>query len=504
MVPGGVSGNPMEAVDGGSGTKKRCRNSPPSECSPMLFTSLPFVVLVLTTLILYYAPPLRSWQMLVLTLSSFLFYSWEAPILVFLLMFSIAINVVTSYYISRGNPAHRKFWAVAGVALNLGTLLFFKYSPMFARTFFGGDNGSIGHFLMTIPLPIGISFFTFLGISLVVEVYRSKKPDDPFRYPDVVPASFREHLANTMLFKSLFPCLLAGPIIKAHEFFPQIGPKFVRDIPWQTAFRALVVGYFLKMVVADNLKDATFWIEYPHFLSKSSFTLLTLLFGYSMQIFADFAGYSLIAIGLAALFGYKLPQNFNYPYISRSFAEFWRRWHISLSSWLREYLYLPLGGNRRGTVRAYFNLFVVMFLGGLWHGAAWSYAVWGTFHGLALALERLGKNRIRFPENRLFSVLQAIVVFSFVTLAWLLFKLPKFSEVIAYLGAIVHSRAETDSVLVGHVMWHSAPVVAYYAWHMLKQRLPALARFDSILLGILLAGIVLDSGTTGKFIYFQF
>jgi alginate O-acetyltransferase complex protein AlgI len=470
----------------------------------MLFTSLPFAVLVLITLLLYYAQPLRKWQILILTIASFFFYSWEAPILVFLLIFSIAINVVTSYYISRGNPAHQKAWAIAGVLLNLGALLFFKYSPMFAKTFFGGDHGSIGHFLMTIPLPIGISFFTFQGISLVVEVFRSKQPNDPFGYPEMVPPTFKEHLKNTMLFKSFFPSLVAGPIIKAHEFYPQITPKFVREIPWDTAFRALVVGYFLKMVVADNIKDSTFWIEFPYFLNYSSLTLVTLLFGYSMQIFADFAGYSLIAIGLAALFGYTLPQNFNYPYISQSFAEFWRRWHISLSTWLREYLYLPLGGNRRGNVRTYFNLFIVMFLGGLWHGAAWSYAVWGTFHGLALALERLGKNWIRLPENAFFSVLRALMVFSFVTLAWLLFKLPKFSDVIAYLGALAGNRAVTDATITGHVIWYSIPVIGYYGWHLLKRKVPGISRYDYLLLGIMLAAIILDSGTTGKFIYFQF
>lgn len=470
----------------------------------MLFTSLPFAVLVLITLLLYYAPPLRNWQILILTVASFFFYSWEAPILVFLLIFSIAINVITSYYISRGNPAHQKAWAIAGVLLNLGALLFFKYSPMFAKTFFGGDHGSIGHFLMTIPLPIGISFFTFQGISLVVEVFRSKQPDDPFGYPEMVPPTFKEHLKNTMLFKSFFPSLVAGPIIKAHEFYPQIQPKLVREIPWETAFRALVVGYFLKMVVADNIKDSTFWIEFPYFLNYSSLTLVTLLFGYSMQIFADFAGYSLIAIGLAALFGYTLPQNFNYPYISQSFAEFWRRWHISLSTWLREYLYLPLGGNRRGNVRTYFNLFIVMLLGGLWHGAAWSYAVWGTFHGLALALERLGKNWIRLPETAVVSVIRALLVFSFVTLAWLLFKLPRFSDVIAYLGALFSNRAVTDATITGHVIWYSIPVIAYYGWHLLKRSKPDVSRYEFLLLGIMLAAIILDSGTTGKFIYFQF
>ena len=163
-----------------------------------------------------------------------------------------------------------------------------------------------------------------------------------------------------------------------------------------------------------------------------------------------------------------------------------------------------LGGNRRGNVRTYFNLFIVMFLGGLWHGAAWSYAVWGTFHGLALAAERLGRNWIRLPENRWVSVLRALTVFSFVTLAWLLFKLSKFSDVLSYLGAILHNRAATDPALVGHVFFYSLPVAGYYAWYLLKQRWSRATDYEFLLFGIMLAAIILDSGTTGKFIYFQF
>lgn len=470
----------------------------------MLFTSLPFVILVLIAFAIYYLPLFRRWQILVLTATSFLFYSWENPVLVFLLIVSILINVVTSYKIATGPRSSQRMWAIAGVVLNLGLLLLFKYGPLVARSLFGGDHGSIGHFLVNVPLPIGISFFTFQGISLVVEVFRSKQPDDPFGYPEMVPDSFREHLKNTMLFKSFFPSLVAGPIIKAHEFYPQILPKRFGEIPWQIVFRSLVTGYFLKMVIADNLKDATFWIEYPFFLNDSTLTLVSLLFGYSMQIFSDFAGYSLIAIGLAAGFGYSLPQNFNYPYISRSFTEFWQRWHISLSTWLREYLYIPLGGNRKGNVRTYVNLFIVMFLGGLWHGAAWSYAVWGSFHGLALAVERFGKQWIRLPKHPLVGVVQAILVFSFVTLAWLLFKLPEFSQVTAYLGAMVHGRGETKYWLVAHVLTYSIPVMLYYAWHLLKQRWHRVSRYEFILLGFMIVAIILDSGTTGAFIYFQF
>jgi alginate O-acetyltransferase complex protein AlgI len=470
----------------------------------MLFTSLPFVILVLIAFAIYYLPPLRRWQIPVLTVTSFLFYSWEDPILVFLLIASILINVVTSYKIATGPKSSQRMWAIAGVVLNLGLLLFFKYGPLVAKSLFGGDHGSIGHFLVSIPLPIGISFFTFQGISLVVEVYRSKQPNDPFGYPEMVPDSFKEHLKNTMLFKSFFPSLVAGPIIKAHEFYPQIRPKFYVEIPWQIVFRSLVTGYFLKMVIADNLKDSTFWIAFPYFLKESTVTLVSLLFGYSMQIFADFAGYSLIAIGLAALFGYALPQNFNYPYLSRSFTEFWQRWHISLSTWLREYLYIPLGGNRKGNIRTYVNLFIVMFLGGLWHGAAWSYAVWGSFHGLALAAERFGRKWISLPKHPLVGIVQALLVFSFVTLAWLLFKLPKFDQVIAYIGAMFHGTGETKYWMVAHILTYSIPVILYYAWHLMKQRWHGVKRYEFLIFAVMIVAIILDSGTTGAFIYFQF
>jgi alginate O-acetyltransferase complex protein AlgI len=474
----------------------------------MLFNSFPFVVLVAITLAFYYAPFLRTWQIWVLISASFVFYAYGQPLLLSLLVASIAINVLTSYWIAVDRPSRRRLWAVTGVTLNLGLLVFFKYGGLFAKMLPGGTATSLGHFLTTIPLPIGISFFTFQGISLVVEVFRGhhaageQKTDAA---PRIVPRNFMEHLRNTALFKSFFPYLVAGPITKAHEFYPQIEAKKFKNIPWETAFRCLVVGYFLKMVVADNLKDATFWIEYPHFLRHSSLALVSFLFGFSMQIFADFAGYSLIAIGLGHLFGYTLPINFNFPYLSRSFAEFWKRWHISLSTWLRDYLYFPLGGNRKGKIRTYLNLFTVMFLGGLWHGASWKYAVWGTFHGLALAVERLFRNKIILPRNWVLDSLRVLFVFSFVTLAWLLFRLPTFQQALDYVGAIFNSVADTRYVLVAAILTYSAPVILYYIWHVLNKRWrPQLQRYEFLILGALLVAIALNSGSPQKFIYFQF
>ncbi|HPM11074.1 MAG TPA: MBOAT family O-acyltransferase, partial [Paludibacter sp.] len=197
--------------------------------------------------------------------------------------------------------------------------------------------------MMTIPLPIGISFFIFKGISLTIDSFRNNNGK---QLP--VQMGFIEHSVNSLMYISFFPQLLAGPIQQATEFFVQINTKHVKDIDWEYVIKILILGYFLKMVVADNLKDQTFWIAYPYFQGHSPITLIVMLFGYSMQMFADFAGYSLLAIGISSLFGYRVKDNFYFPYISKSFSEFWRRWHISLSTFFRDYVYIPLGGSRKG------------------------------------------------------------------------------------------------------------------------------------------------------------
>jgi alginate O-acetyltransferase complex protein AlgI len=262
------------------------------------------------------------------------------------------------------------------------------------------------------------------------------------------------------------------------------------------------------MVVADNLKDYTFWIAFPYFQGQSAITLITMLFGYSCQIFADFAGYSLIAVGLAQLFGYNLINNFNFPYISSSVQEFWKRWHISLSSFLMEYLYIPLGGNRKGKVRTYVNLMITMFLGGLWHGAAWSYAIWGLVHGGALAIERLLKDKIKIKPNKVSIFFKRIFVFCLVTFAWLFFKLPDFSQVVDYLKTIGNNLSFSfSSKICFNVLLYSSPVFIYHLFYLLKQNNKfnsSFAKYAYVLYAIMLFLILTNSGSSGSFIYFQF
>lgn len=468
----------------------------------MLFTSLEFVLLLIVTLLLFYSVKSSSYQSAILILASFVFYGWHYPLLVTLLLVSILINTATSFWVIRLRGISRKRIAAVGVLANLLLLIFFKYSPLVGKTFFP-EGSSIGAYLIAIPLPIGISFFTFQGISLVIDTF--KEDEQQSRQSESV--SWWAYLLKVSLFKSFFSQLIAGPIIKAHEFFPQIRLKRINEINIDYAGRKLILGYFLKMVVADNLKDQTFWMAYPYFEAFSGMDLLGLLFGYSMQIFADFAGYSLIAIGLASLFGYYFSENFLFPYSSTSFSEFWQRWHISLSSFLKEYLYIPLGGNRQGELKTYRNLFITMVLGGLWHGAAWSYAVWGAYHGLALAVERYLGQYIKFKKTLLLPFLQGTLVFCLVSLGWLFFKLPDFSQAVLYIQRMVLApfySTDKDKLLL--IALYSAPVVLYHMAFVFRQSFTTPIRpvLSTLVYAMLLFMIILNSGSSGDFIYFQF
>lgn len=470
----------------------------------MVFNSIEFILLLLVVFVAYYAPGSGRQQIPVLVAASFFFYGYHDPSLLFLLVFSVLLNATLSYWLLKDLPVGRqKCLAATGIVVNLSLLAFFKYATLMVSTLghFLSD-GEFGRFLLGIPLPIGISFYTFHSISLLVDILRAKnKPNAPRL---VTCTSYWGHLVNTTLYISFFPQLVSGPIVKANQMYPQFSRKYFKDIPWEFVFRRLVLGYFLKMVVADNLKEVTALIVYPHFLQLSSVNLVSLLFAFSVQIFADFAGYSIIAVGLAALFGYKFPDNFNLPYKSASVTEFWRRWHISLSSWLRDYLYISLGGNRKGTLRTYGNLFIVMFLGGLWHGAAWSYAMWGTWHGLALAIERpFLKDKPLRPSPGFWLYVRGAVVFVFVSFAWLLFKLPNFHDVLLYVNALCTNHALKPNIpQLVVIPCYVLPVAIYHFYENLPLFLAHHSR--PLLYALMLLGILFCSGTPGTFIYFQF
>ena len=431
----------------------------------MLFNSWTFAAFLPVVWLLHHAWRRAWWQVGVLTVASLAFYGWHTPWLVPLLMVSTGLNSWAARELMRpGAPLARRrrvMWGALG--FNLGALGFFKYAGLVVGTFWDGASGS---WIGSIPLPIGISFYTFQGISLVMESWRAGASG----FPGLEPPRGRKEEgwfhARVWFFKAFFPQLIAGPIVKAGEFFHQIGPKRLWDVDWGGALRKLVLGFFLKMVVADNLKEATAALAWPGFMELPRGSLLLLLYGFSFRIFADFAGYSLIAQGLARLFGYELPLNFLHPYLAPSLTDFWRRWHLSLSSWLREYLYIPLGGNRHGEARTYVNLFLVMFLGGLWHGAAWSYAAWGTAHGVGLALERwtgVGRGDPgRWPLWR--RALGWVVTFHGVSLLWLLFQLPDIRHAWGFVRCLATNG---DGVLPQSAFvigLFGLPVALHHAW----------------------------------------
>ncbi|HWL51109.1 MAG TPA: MBOAT family O-acyltransferase [Chthoniobacteraceae bacterium] len=490
----------------------------------MLFSTWEFVIFLLLVLAGYYlVGRWRSgWQAGLLIVASYFFYAWGEPWLIFLLLASTGLNTAVALYLLDHGRTSRSRWAMVSgaVVVNLAILAFFKYAGLFAETFLSaGEWQKWGYHLSEIPLPIGISFFTFQGISLVVDVYRAGPDGIPGMRPPQTAEERRALGRNIFLFKAFFPALIAGPIVKAHEFMHQIGEKRVGGIDWEDATTKLVSGYFFKMVVADNLRDVTAMIDYPNFVGAPSFQLVLLLYAFSMQIFADFCGYSLIAMGLARLFGYQLPVNFCYPYLSASLTEFWKRWHISLSTWLKQYLYFPLGGNRKGALRTYLNLFVVMFLGGLWHGAAWSYMIWGGVHGVLLALERLCHVRgeaARFDGGfwrGLGSALRIFVVFSAVSLLWLLFKLPDFEHVKLYLAGIAALKPGLLPQPTFVIALFSLPVILFHLYGLYREQLwerlelsspVVFYRAKMACVGLLLFLIISNSGMSGAFIYFQF
>ncbi len=368
----------------------------------MLFNSWEFLILLAATFALYYAPWSRgphgkAWQVMLALVASVIFYGWEDPKLIGLLAISCVGNSLATGRIIlhkvAGDEKRVQQWTRRAVVMNLSLLGIFKYLPFLVGMVPGLPQAWVES-VKAIPLPIGISFYTFHGISMIVDVARGEvtREGDSLVSHGNKGGRFAKGVRDIGFYLLFFPQLVAGPIVKAKEFWPQIAAKRIETIPWKQVMRALITGYFLKMFVADNLAEQTTGLTFgPNSLAASSpLYLIPLLYGYTLQIFADFAGYSLIAIGLAAMFGYRFPVNFNFPYLSTSITEFWKRWHMSLSGWLRDYLYIPLGGNRKGPGRTYINLFLVMFLGGLWHGAEWKFALWGSLHGIFLALERLG------------------------------------------------------------------------------------------------------------------
>jgi alginate O-acetyltransferase complex protein AlgI len=454
----------------------------------MTFTSWQFGAFVAMVFGAYYLPPFKSFQVQLLVVASLFFYGYGQPELLPLL----AVAVLGTYLFLVLALRNRALWLPMGIAFNLLLLAFFKYKFLFIGP---PPLGAVGlapiDFLLQLPLPIGISFFVFHNISLLVDLTgRRNGPPD---------------LKSVFLYIIFFPQLVSGPITRAEMFMPQIRPKYFEDIPFVGAAKWILTGFFFKLYVANNLNEMTSYMDFPLYETLQTQDRWLLVFLYSYQIYADFFGYSAIAIGLALLFGYRLPINFNLPYISISFSEFWTRWHISLSTWLQTYLYVPLGGNRHGAFRTYLNLMIVMGLGGLWHGAGPGYLLWGLLHGFLLAIERPFLARLATMDSAVFRAARMSFVFICVTMLWIFFKLPNFDHAAGYLSGMFTSSTNPNppKLFYNLALLYSLPVMIQHLVPRLRFE-QMLGGAEPYLYGLMAALMYLEAGPETSFIYFQF
>jgi alginate O-acetyltransferase complex protein AlgI len=340
----------------------------------MVFSSIVFLCAFLPiVLVLDWRLRSTTHKNIALTVASVLFYAYGEPRMVALLLLSTALNYVLGRLVESGR-ARRKEYLIAGIVCNLLLLVVFKYLPMIVGTINALFRAEI--VIRDIPLPLGISFYTFQALSYVIDVYRG----------DV---ACQKTFYKVLLYISFFPQLVAGPIVKYHDFDYQIDNRHASVNDMATGLRRFGLGLAKKVLLADvfaSCADALFALPKDQLFAPAAWLAA---FAYMMQIYMDFSAYSDMAIGMAAALGFRIPENFRHPYASLSMREFWRRWHISLSGWFREYLYIPLGGNRKGKARTYINLIIVFFLTGFWHGAGFTFIFWGLYHGFFTVIERL-------------------------------------------------------------------------------------------------------------------
>lgn len=392
----------------------------------MIFNSAEFLLFYPLVLLFYFVLPKKLKWPLLLAASYFFYMIWNPP-LIFLILFTTAVSYVSALIIEKTeNKARKKFWLAMTLITSLGVLFFFKYFNFLADSaisvwnFFGGHAEDL---VLKLILPVGISFYTFQTLSYVIDVYRG----------DI---KAERHFGWYALFVSFFPQLVAGPIERPDHLLPQL--KEDHKLEADNAFigiQKMAVGFFKKIVVADLIAEFVNTV-YNNAESATGLGIIIASVLFSVQIYCDFSGYTDIAIGCARVMGIRLMQNFNRPYQARSIKEFWARWHISLSTWFRDYLYIPLGGNRCSKARHFFNIFVVFFVSGLWHGASWTFVIWGVLHGVYQIVGALTKK----PRERIYKALkikteslpfilwQRFWTFVLVCFSWIFFRANGFSD----------------------------------------------------------------------------
>jgi len=395
----------------------------------MVFSSLTFLYIFLPIVLILNYVVRKEFRNTLLLIASLIFYSWGGVSYTILLVLSVLLNFYTGKLISKTiNDKLSRVYLTIGIIINLGFLGVFKYANFFVENLnylIEGIGLSFSIPDTGIILPIGISFYTFQALSYIIDVYKQKTP-------------VQKRLVDLALYISLFPQLIAGPIVRYNDIAKQLRERVNNRENFVLGIERFVLGLAKKVIIANQfaiLADTAFSIA-PDNLS--TIVAWVGIIAYSIQIYFDFSGYSDMAIGLGRMFGFEFLENFNFPYIAKSIREFWQRWHISLTNWFRDYLYIPLGGNRKGNKRTYINLLIIFFVTGFWHGASWNFIAWGMVHGFFMILERLGLNKIL---DKLWSPIRHIYTIFIVMMAWVLFRAEDFSHAWGYYKVLFGSRS---------------------------------------------------------------
>ena len=410
----------------------------------MVFTSWAFALFFAGVMLGLYLLRTRTARQALILVASAYFYAYSNPWYLLLLATPSVIDYLAAIRIEDStDPVRRKRWLIFSLVTNLGLLGYFKYTNFFLDSVATLIGARPPH--LEILLPIGISFFTFKTLSYTIDVYRGELP------------ACRELWRYTM-FVMYFPELVAGPIVRASVFLPQMGrslePSWGRTV---VGFQAVLLGVTKKVLVADRL---AIFVD-PVFASPASYSPATVacaIVAYSLQIYCDFSGYSDIAIGISRVIGFDLPENFNMPYLSTSLTEFWRRWHITLSLWLRDYLYFPLGGSRKGQFRTYLNLMITMLLAGLWHGAGWTLVVFGLLHGIGLGVHKIWSERVAMGRRPFHGLVGWALTYTFICASQVLFRAADFGTAMVIFRKII-GLAPGGAVFVYAPLFELLPVV---------------------------------------------
>ena len=473
----------------------------------MVFSSPVFLFAYLPlTLAVYYLMPLR-WRNLALFLLSLVFYGWDKPIYIPVMLFSVTVSYLCGFPIGnyRDRDRHRaRVWLVVSLVLNLSVLVFFKYTNFIIENLrLIPPLAGVLHPLEWLELPIGISFYTFQIMSYSIDLYRGENETQ------------RSYIAFGT-YVALFPQLIAGPIVRYRDVDRQLLSRTHTVDRFASGVRRFAVGFGKKILLGDALAAV---YAYLSTAADFEFTVLSgwlMVATYTLHIYFDFSGYSDMAIGLGRMFGFEFPENFRYPYMASSITDFWRRWHITLSTWFREYVYIPLGGNRRGRARQYFNLAVVWLLTGLWHGASWNFVLWGLFYLILLVAEKAFLLRL-LERNRLTRVLGHIGALLLVGIGWMIFDHTDLGEAFRIIGGLF--GIGTAGFAAATVSWQALRLLSLLAvsvaaatpyptrlWNRLTGRRPALTVLEPVLLVAVLALSVACAVRSdySPFLYFNF